>query len=71
MIDHAKSKGEINSEVDTLALSMVLQSLNNTVNEYILNKYGCINHINYNEDTNKLVDSLLNIIFNGIYPYRD
>ncbi len=71
MIDHAKSKGDINSEVDTLALSMMLQSLNNTVNEYILNKYGGINHINYNEDTNRLVDSLLNIIFNGINPYRD
>lgn len=68
MIDYAKLKGEINSEVDTLALSMILQSLNKTVNEYILNKYGVTNHINFSEDTNELVDSLLNIIFNGIKP---
>lgn len=68
MIDYAKLKGEINSEVDTLALSMMLQSLNKTVNEYILNKYGGTNHINFSEDTNELVDSLLNIIFNGIKP---
>lgn len=68
MIDYAKLKGEINSEVETLALSMMLQSLNKTVNEYTLNKYGGTNHINFSEDTNELVDSLLNIIFNGIKP---
>lgn len=68
MAEHAKLKGEINSAVDTLALSMMLQSLNKTVNEYMLNKFCDINHTHCNEDTNKLVDSLLNIIFNGIKP---
>ncbi|QUH18502.1 TetR/AcrR family transcriptional regulator [Alkaliphilus sp. B6464] len=68
MVDHAKLKGEVSSKVDTLALSMMLQSLNKTVNEYMLNKFGDINHTHYNEDTNKLVDSLLNIVFNGIKP---
>lgn len=68
MVDHAKSKGEISSNVDTLALSMMLQSLNKTVNEYILNKFDGINNTNYSGDTNKLVDSLLNIIYNGIKP---
>jgi AcrR family transcriptional regulator len=68
MVDHAKLKGEVSSKVDTLALSMMLQSLNKTVNEYMLNKLGGVNHTNYSEDTNKLVDSLLNIIFNGIKP---
>ena len=66
MIDYAKLKGEINSEIDTLALSMMLQSLNRTVNEYILNKYGSIDYNNFNEDANKIVESLLHIIFNGI-----
>lgn len=66
MVDHAKSKGEVSINVDTLALSMVLQSLIKTINEYILNKFDGINDINYSEDTNKLVDSLLYIIYNGI-----
>ena len=65
MVDHAKLKGEISSKVDTLALSMMLQSLNKVVGEYMLNKFDGINH---NEDINRLVDSLLNIIFNGIKP---
>lgn len=68
MVDHAKLKGEVSSKVDTLALSMILQSLNKTVNEYRLNKFGGVNPTHYSEDTNQLVDSLLNIIFNGIKP---
>ncbi len=68
MVDHAKLKGEVSSKIDTLALSMMLQSLNKTVNEYMLNKFDGVNHTNFSEDTNKLVDSLLNIIFNGIKP---
>ena len=68
MIDYAKLKGEISDKVDTLALSMMLQTLNRTVDEYILDKYGGVSHINFSEDTNKLVDSLLAIIFNGIKP---
>ena len=66
MIDHVKSKGEIDSNVDTLALSMMLQSLNKTVNEYMLNKFGDISYKHFDDDANKLVDSLLSIIFNGI-----
>jgi TetR/AcrR family transcriptional regulator len=66
MIDHAKAKGEIDSNIDTLALSMMLQSLNGTVNEYMLDKFGDISYKHFDEDANKLVDSLLSIIFNGI-----
>jgi len=66
MIDHAKSKGEIDSNIDTLALNMMLQSLNGTVNEYMLNKFGDISYRHFDENANKLVNSLLSIIFNGI-----
>lgn len=66
MIEHAKLKGEIDDNIDTLSLSMILQSLNNTVNEYMLNEFGDINYEHYDKDVNKLVDSLLSIIFNGI-----
>lgn len=66
MIDNAKTKGEIDNNVDTIALSMMLQSLNNTVNEYMISKFGDINYEKYDEDISKFVDSLLNIIFNGI-----
>ncbi|WP_461612983.1 TetR/AcrR family transcriptional regulator [Clostridium sp. Marseille-QA1073] len=66
MIDHAKSKGEIDSNIDTLALGMMLQSLNKTVNEYMLDKFGNISYKHFDEDINKLVNSLLSIIFNGI-----
>ena len=68
MIEHAKLKGEISSNVDTLALSMMLQSVNKTVNDYIQDKFDSINHTDYSEATNSLVDSLLNIIYNGIKP---
>jgi len=66
MIDQAKSKGEIDSRVDSLALNMILQSLNNTVNEYMLDKYGNVRYEDYEEDVNNFVDSLLTIIFKGI-----
>lgn len=66
MIDNAKSKGEIDINIDSLALSMLLQSLNNTVNEYMLNSFSEINYEHYDKDVNKLIDSLLSIIFNGI-----
>lgn len=66
MIDQAKSKGEIDSSVDSLALSMVLQSLNSSINEYMLNKFGNVRYEQCKEDVNKFIDSLLNIIFNGI-----
>ncbi len=66
MIDHAKAKEEIDTNIDTLALSMMLQSLNGAVNEYMLDKFGDISYKHFDEDANKLVDSLLSIIFNGI-----
>lgn len=66
MIENAKIKGEVSRRVDTLALSMMLQSLNRTVDEYMQNKFGDISFKHYDEAANKLVDSLLNIIFNGV-----
>lgn len=66
MIENAKLKGEIDSEVDSLALNMLLQSLNKTVNEYLLNQYGGISYEHFGEAANKFVNSLLSIIFNGI-----
>ena len=66
MIGQAKSKGEIDSRVDSLALNMILQSLNNTVNEYMLDKYENVRYEDYEEDVNNFVDSLLTIIFKGI-----
>lgn len=66
MIEHARSKGEIGSDTDTIALSMMLQALNRTVNEYMLDRFGDVSYRNYDEDAGKLVDSLLDIVFNGI-----
>lgn len=66
MIDNAKSKGEIDSSVDSLALSLILQSILNSVNEYMLNKFGNLRYELNEEDVSKFVDSLLSIIFNGI-----
>jgi len=66
MIEHSKSKGEIGSDIDTIALSMMLQALNRTVNEYMLDRFGDVSYRHYDEDAGKLVDSLLYIIFNGI-----
>ena len=66
MIDNAKAKGEIDISVDSLALSMLLQSLNNTVNEYMLANFSEISYEHYGKDVNKLIDSMLSIIFNGI-----
>lgn len=66
MIDHAKIKGEVNCNVDTFALSMMLQSLYRSVNEYMLNKFGDISYKHFDDDSKKFVDSILSIIFNGI-----
>lgn len=66
LIRNAKLKGEINSSVDPLALSMLLQSLNSAVNDYMLNKFGNTSYVQNEDDVSKFVDSLLSIIFNGI-----
>ncbi len=66
MINSAKSKGEIDSKVNPLALSMLLQSLNSVVNEYMINKFGNVRYEHNEEDVGFFVDSLLSIIFNGI-----
>lgn len=66
MILDAKARGEVDSRVDSLALSMILQSLNSAVNEYMLNKFGSVRYEDNEEDISNFVDSLLNIIFNGI-----
>jgi len=66
MINNARAKGEINNQVDTLALTLLLQSLNSAVNQYMLDKFGNLNYEFNQEDVNSFVDSLLNIIFNGI-----
>lgn len=66
MIDNAKAKGEIDSRVDSSALSLLLQSLNTAVNNYMLDKFGSVSYEHNEEDINKFVDSLLNIIFYGI-----
>lgn len=72
MIEHAKSKGEIRENVDTLALSMLLQTLNRAVTGYMTN--GSANDNDgrtcKSEETIKLVDSLLDIIHNGIKPIQ-
>lgn len=66
MINNAKATGEIDSKVDTSALSLLLQSLNSAVNQYMIDKFGDISYEHAKEDINRFVDSLLNIIFNGI-----
>ncbi|NLJ59252.1 MAG: TetR/AcrR family transcriptional regulator [Tissierellia bacterium] len=66
MIENAKTKGEIDNMVDTLALSLLLQSLNSTVNRYMLDKFGSANYEYNQEDVNNFVDSLLSIVFHGI-----
>lgn len=67
MIEAAKTKGEVSREVDTLALSMQLQTLNKTVNEYLQNRSGA-DQGSFREEAEQLVDSLLYIIFHGIRP---
>ncbi len=71
MIENAKAKGEIDSRVNSLALSLLLQSLNSTVNKYMLDKFGNVSYEQNEEDINNFVDSLLNIIFYGIHNKID
>lgn len=66
MIDKAKSKGEINKNVDSYALNIMLQSMNNSVSEFMKNKYGEVNYEKYDEDVNNFIDSTLYILFHGI-----
>lgn len=71
MIDNAKSKGEIDNRVDSLALSLLLKSLNSAVNEYMLEKFGGAGYEENREEIDGFVDSLLNIVFNGIRSGKD
>lgn len=65
MIDHAKSEGEISENVDTIAFNMLLISLNHTINEYMLKKFGVISYEDFKEEVNSFIDSLLYIISKG------
>ena len=67
MIEAAKTKGEVGRGVDTLALSLQLQTLNKTVTEYLQDKSGA-DQRSFTEGAEQLVDSLLYIIFHGIRP---
>jgi TetR/AcrR family transcriptional regulator len=71
MIDNAKAKGEIDSKVDSFALSLLLPCLNNAVNKYMIYKFGSASYEYNQEDVNTFVNSLLNIIFNGIRNKTD
>lgn len=71
MIDNAKAKGEIDEKVDSVALSILLQSLNSAINRYMLDKLGNTRYEDNQEDINYFVDSLLNIIFFGIQNKND
>lgn len=71
MIDNAKTKGEIDEKVDSVALSILLQSLNSAINRYMLDKLGNTRYEDNQEDINYFVDSLLNIIFFGIQNKND
>lgn len=71
MIQNAKTKGEIDSRVDSLALSLLLQSLNSAVNRYLLNKFGNVNYEYNEEDVNSFIGSLINIIFDGVQKKTD
>lgn len=66
MIEDAKSKDEIDKDIDSLSLSIILQSVNNAINEYMLDEFGEINYEYHEKDVDMLVDSILSIIFNGI-----
>ncbi|NLM61486.1 MAG: TetR/AcrR family transcriptional regulator [Clostridiales bacterium] len=66
MIQNAKVKGEIDSDVDPLSLSFLLQSVNNAVVNFMLEKFGSASYESNEQEVNIFVDSLLSIIFNGI-----
>ena len=71
MIQNAKIKGEIDNKVDSTALILLLQSLISAVNKYILSKFGNDVYETNQEEINNFVDSILNIIFNGIQNKAD
>lgn len=66
MVDNAKAKGEIDTEVDPLALSLLLQSLNSAIYKYMVAKFGNASYLDNEKDIDNFVDSLLYIIFYGI-----
>ena len=66
MIHNAKAKGEIDNKVDTLALTLLLQSLNSAIYKYMQDKLESASYEHNEKDINAFVDSLLYIVFNGI-----
>jgi len=66
MICNAKEKGEIDSNVDSLALCILLQSINSAVNQYMCQKFGN-DYTKYNEkEFYNFADSLLKMVFDGV-----
>lgn len=60
------AKGEIDNKVDTLALTLLLQSLNSAIYKYMQDKLESASYEHNEKDINAFVDSLLYIVFNGI-----
>lgn len=66
MLNNAKSKDEIDNRVDTLALCLLFQSLNSAIYKYMINRFENPDYEYNQEEINSFVDSLINIVFNGI-----
>lgn len=66
MAENAKARGEIDSRVDSSALSLLLQSINNTIYNYMLDKYGKAGYGPNSEDISNFADTLMDMVYNGI-----
>jgi len=66
LIQQGKSRGEIVESVSTVALAKLLQTLNQTVYEHMLEQYGSVDYEHHEKEMHVFVEELLDILANGV-----
>lgn len=66
LIEQGKSRGEIAESVSTVALAKLLQTLNQTVYEHMMDQYGSVDYEHHEKEMHVFVEELLAILANGV-----
>lgn len=66
LIEQGKSRGEIAQSVSTVALAKLLQTLNQTVYEHMMDQYGSVDYEHHEKEMHVFVEELLAILANGV-----
>jgi len=66
LIKQGQSRGEISESVSTVALARLLQTLNQTVYEHMMEQYGSVDYEHHEQEMHDFVEDLLQILAHGV-----